>query len=245
MANMYKNLKREISSKLYYRVKPPNLRGYYGQFAEDAALQTYFINRRWDETKEYEVKGEGFYVDIGAFSPVLISNSYWFYQHGWGGINVEPFPDVLKQFNELRPRDINVSGAIGGKNGLQKYYSWGNSNLNTFSLEKVKEYISDGKATREPAVIDIEMVRMETLFERYLPFDQPIDFISVDVEGMDLEVLSSNNWEKYRPELVVVELDRFNIDEVIQSELYRFMLEVDYKLFYWLSPSIIFADVHK
>lgn len=227
---------------LYNRVKPPNLRGYYGQFGEDAALQSFFISRAWDEKKEYEVKTGGFYVDIGAFSPVLISNTYWFYQHGWRGLNVEPFPDVIKRFNEVRPNDINISCAIGSKDALQKYYCWGNSNLNTFSLEKVEEYMRTGKVEEEPVVIDIEMVRLETLFEKYLPKGQSIDFISIDVEGMDLEVLSSNNWTKYRPKLVVAELDTKYIKDVISSSLFYFMLKNGYKLSYWLSPSLIFED---
>lgn len=242
MESLYKNLRKAISTKLYNRIKPPNLRGYYGQFCEDAALQTFFINLSWNETNIYEVKNEGFYVDIGAFSPVLISNTYWFYQHGWRGINVEPFPEVIEKFNHLRPRDINVSCAIGSKDEWQKYYSWGNSNLNTFSLKKVEEYISNGKVKEQPIIIDIEMIRLETLLDKNLPDGQSIDFISVDVEGMDLEVLSSNNWIKYRPKLVVAELDDVSIDTVTQSPLYRFMLEKGYKLFYWLSPSIIFAD---
>ncbi len=241
----FANLKKVILAKLYNRVKPPNLRGYYGQFGEDTALQTYFISKSWNETKEYEVKTTGFYVDIGAFSPIHISNTYWFYQHGWRGINVEPFPAVIQKFDKERPRDINISAAVGEEEGLHKYYSWGNSNMNTFSAEKADLYIREGKVTGQPSILEIEMIRMETLLDRHLLPGMNIDFLSVDVEGMDLEVLTSNNWEKYRPELVVAELDCTGIDEVIRSELYYFMLGKGYTLYYWLNPSIIFANARK
>ncbi len=230
---------------MYDRVKPPNLRGYYGQFAEDAAIQTYFINKAWDESKTYEVKTEGFYVDIGAYSPIQMSNTYWFYQHGWRGINVEPFPEVIKKFNELRPLDRNVSCAIGTKTGSNKYYSWGNSGLNTFSEKKVEEYTRKGMVTGKPAVSDIEVIRMETLFDQYLPAGTPIDFISVDVEGMDLDVLNSNNWDKYRPELVAVELDTVNIEDLLLSDLYTFMNNKGYDLYFSLAPAIIFIDARR
>jgi FkbM family methyltransferase len=245
MKSAFLKLKKRLISTIYNRVKPPNIRGYYGQFGEDTAIQTYFISKMWNETKNYEVKSTGFYVDIGAFSPILISNTYWFYQHGWQGINVEPFPSVIKNFNELRPRDINVSAAIGNKVGAQQYFTWGNSNLNTFSDEKAAEYIREGKVSGNPDMLEVEMISMETLFDRHLPRGRKIDFLSVDVEGMDLEVLSSNNWKKYRPELVAVELDPTDINEVVQSVLYAYMLENGYKLFYWMSPAIIFVNVRK
>jgi FkbM family methyltransferase len=242
MANTFSNLKKRIAKKIYERVKPPNLRGYYSQFGEDTALQTYFINKLWDETREYEVKQNGFYVDIGAFSPIIISNTYWFYQHGWRGINVEPFPEVIKKFDKERPRDINVSVAIGLSPGLHKYYSWGHSNMNTFSAEQAASYMREGKVAGEPAVFEIEVIRMDTFLDRYLPANVEIDFLSVDVEGMDLEVLSSNDWEKYRPELVAVELHYADISEVISSDLYCLMLAMGYRLYYWLSPALIFVD---
>jgi len=66
----------------------------------------------------------------------------------------------------------------------------------------------------------------------------------VDVEGMDLDVLSSNDWRKYRPRLVSVELDCMNINDVIHSDLYSFMLSKGYELYYWLNPAVIFVDKH-
>jgi FkbM family methyltransferase len=245
MKDVYESMKKKLMLKVYNRVKPSNLRSYYGQFGEDTALQTYFIGKMWNETSEYEVKTEGFYVDIGAFSPILISNTYWFYQHGWRGINVEPFPEVIAKFNALRPRDINISCAMGYKSGIDKYYSWGNSNLNTFSMEKVNDYLSRGLAKEKPTVLEIEMMKLEELFDRHLPKGQKIDFISIDVEGLDLDVLKSNNWGKYRPELVVVELDAGNIEEVINSQLYDYMIGNDFKLYYWLSPALIFVNALK
>jgi len=240
----YKRRKKNLINRIYDRVKPPNMRGYYGQFAEDAALQTYFIDKMWAATGNWEVKNNGFYVDIGAYSPVLISNTYWFYQHGWRGINVEPFPDIINKFNTERPQDINVSLAIGSRAGLNKYYSWGNSSMNTFSADKVASYIRDGKVSGEPTILEIEMIKLETLLDRHLPDGVLIDFITVDVEGMDLDVLSSNDWRKYRPRLVSVELDCMNINDVIHSDLYSFMLSKGYELYYWLNPAVIFVDKH-
>ena len=120
--SFYKIAKSKLLNKIRERVKPPNLKTYYGQFGEDAAIQTYFINKSWDDNRSIDIKSDGFYVDIGAFSPILISNTYWFYEYGWSGINVEPFPSVINQFKLVRPRDINLSIAIGEKEGIQNLY---------------------------------------------------------------------------------------------------------------------------
>jgi len=66
--------------------------------------------------------------------------------------------------------------------------------------------------------------------------------LSVDVEGRDLDVLMSNDWARYRPELVIAESLDVPLQQVLGTELYRFLLEQDYELIAWVQPSLLFRD---
>lgn len=148
-------------------------------------------------------KMNGFYVDVGAFHPTLFSNTYFFYLNGWRGINVEARSGSKKLFDKVRPRDTNLEVGVSRERGEMTYYFIAeNSPMNSFSpdflkqiemLEHVKEQIS------------IPTLPLAEVLERHLPKGQTIDFMNVDVEGHDLEVLESNDWQRFRPKVIVVE----------------------------------------
>jgi FkbM family methyltransferase len=148
-------------------------------------------------------KMNGFYVDVGAFHPTLFSNTYFFYLNGWRGINVEARPGSKVLFDKVRPHDTNLEVGVSRARGEMTYYFIAeNSPMNSFSpdflkqiemLEHVKEKIS------------IPTLPLAELLERHLPQGQTIDFMNVDVEGHDLEVLESNDWKRFRPKVIVVE----------------------------------------
>ena len=90
-----------------------------------------------------------------------------------------------------------------------------------------------------------EIVRVKTLpfsaiLEKYLPSNTEIDFFSIDVEGYELSVLKSNDWKRFRPRVIVTEIFKNNIDDILHSELYLFLKNKSYKLMCWLTPSLIF-----
>ena len=70
----------------------------YSDCAEDRILYYLFKNK----------KEKGFYIDIGAYKPVTVSNTYFFYQIGWRGINIDAFPESMKEFDLVRKEDIAV-----------------------------------------------------------------------------------------------------------------------------------------
>jgi len=155
-------------------------------------------------------KLNGFYVDVGAFHPTLFSNTYFFYLNGWSGINIEARPGSKALFDKVRPRDANLETGISRERGSLTYYFIGeNSPMNSFSPDFLKqiEMLDHVKSK-----ISIPTVPLAEILERHLPKGQVIDFLNVDVEGHDLEVLESNDWSRFRPRVVVVE------DEALDPE---------------------------
>lgn len=146
----------------------------------------------------------GFYVDVGAHDPWRFSNTCFFYHRGWQGINIDPRPGVKAVFDRERPRDINLEVAIAGKPGTLTYHCFDEPLLNGFDRDLSAARHADGKhrivGTRQVAALPLAAI-----LEQHLPDSRRIDFLSVDVEGMDLEVLNSNDWAKFHPTFVLAE----------------------------------------
>lgn len=206
---------------------------FYSQFGEDGVLFGYFRSREYSKTRNLSSIGNGFFVDIGAHHPYMISNTWFFYQSGWRGINVEPTPGAISEFEKIRPDDINLEMAIAQENGVSELISYGRDVKNTLQQESVDE-------TRDYARITVKTRTLESLLDEFLPNSKDIDLLSVDVEGFDLVVLRSNNWSKYRPEIIVVEDHVRSIKDLMNGEIFQYMNSVDYELYSWVRPSLIF-----
>ncbi len=169
----------------------------YSQFGEDLLLQG-FLGEKW--CWNYK----GFWVDIGAHHPKRLSNTKIYSDVGWRGINVDASCEAIKAFERERPRDINVNVGIGKTAGTLDYYRMSASPMNTFSKAFAEKAIEGGVKLRE--TVKIPVMTLKDLLDRYLPKGQAIDFLSIDCEGLDLEILESNDWNLYQPEYVLIEI---------------------------------------
>ena len=202
----------------------------YSQEGEDLLL-----------AKLFGQKMKGFFVDVGAHHPKKYSNTYLFYKRGWRGINIDPLPGIMKEFEKERPGDINLELGISDTPGKLVYYMFQEPALNTFSKE-----VADGRVREKEGVVDstkeIEVKKLEDVLNEKLSPGQKIDLLSIDVEGFDLQVLYSNNWQKYRPYVVIVECLGFAIEDLLKSEVYGFMKKNEYSFFAKTVGSVFFID---
>lgn len=218
-----------------------SMHGFCGQFAEDACLFSYFASKSYFRTKSLDDIGQGFYVDVGAYHPLYISNTRIFYERGWRGINIDPSFAVIGSFNKHRPLDQNVNCAISNKEESTTFFNFGNPSVfSTIDAAMAEQYTKH--LGRPPTIEVVEARRLSSLLDELLPKGVPISFLSVDAEGHDLEVLKSNDWERHRPELVVVEFHSHEFNEIGNSEIHAFMTNMHYKVRFWSPPSIIFID---
>jgi len=203
----------------------------WSQEAEDLVLDKYFARRR-----------NGFYVDVGAHHPVRFSNTRLFYLRGWRGINIDAMPDSMKAFEHTRSRDINLNIGIASTAGELEYFCYDEPALNGFV--RGQDTIETKQARGAYRLLRTEIVPVEPLacvLERHLPTGQTIDFLSVDAEGLDFEVLRSNDWDRFRPECVVVELDGLRLEEALQDECVAFLQALEYRLYARTGKSAIFC----
>jgi FkbM family methyltransferase len=192
---------------------------YFSQDGEDMILNAFY------ETK-FDYKG--FYVDIGAHHPFRFSNTAFFYLKGWTGINVEPTPSLFEDFVKFRERDINLNFGISDVNSTLTFYEFDEPALNSFDekLSKTRDAETNYNIISEK---QIPVCSMAEILDKYLPENQKIDFFTIDVEGLDFKVLKSNNWNKYRPNFILVE-DSLNFNASEADIIYKYLAELKYKM---------------
>jgi FkbM family methyltransferase len=160
-----------------------NRKYYFGQDGEDVLLRTFCYTGK---------NHKGFYVDIGAFDPIEASNTQWFYERGWNGINIDANPCSIMLFNKKRKRDINIESGVSDKYGVMEYYYWGeDSSMNTFNDELYKKWTNEGRRVKEIKKIEVQPIN--NILEKYLPDGKHIDFIDLDIEGFEMKVLKTFN----------------------------------------------------
>jgi len=208
-----------------------------------------WVNYSWSQEGEdrilcriFEQQSVGFYIDVGAHHPKRFSNTYFFYKRGWRGINIDAMPGSMKNFEKLRPRDINLEYGIGTFNGKLDYYIFNEPALNSFSKELSKERNNENSSYKINEIVKVEILPLSVILDHQLPEKQIIDFMSIDVEGLDYEVLISNDWSKYRPKYVLTEILGSSLHEIEQSQIGKFMKQVGYFLYAKCIHTVIFKE---
>lgn len=195
----------------------------FSQVGEDIILNYLFISRGIARPT---------YLDVGASEPVAGSNTYFFYHRGSTGVCIEPDPELYRKIRQIRPRDICLNIGIGLTETSEapfyvfasKYKGW-----NTFSKEEAEVRKNSGhpydKVLKMP-LKNINDIIKETLGEAP-------DILSIDVEGLDLEILQSLNFNTYCPKVLVVETIRFgdSVEASKQQNIINFVCSKGYTVY--------------
>ena len=187
----------------------------------------------------FDLRNTGFYVDVGAHHPKRFSNTYALYKRGWRGINIDPNPGVKEMFNAVRPGDVFVEAAVLSAEGAHDFYVLNEPALNTFSKALADEYQQAGYKLAE--VRPIRTRKLSSVLDE-CKVEQPIDLMSIDVEGHELDVLQSNDWARYRPRVLLVEILEFDLSRPDSNAVHNFVLERGYVLFAKTYNTVFYKD---
>jgi FkbM family methyltransferase len=167
------------------------------------------------------------YLDIGAHDPFNISNTALLYQRGCRGINVEANPTLIKAFHTQRPEDVSLNVGVAATPGTMTFYMFDDrSGINTFSSQQVS-LIERGTDFRVKKTIEVSVMTVSQILEKHWPNGFP-DLLSLDVEGLDLEVLKSIEYDRSAPKLICVEANSAKIG----AEITDFAETKGYSLFF-------------
>ena len=222
---MFPNLfeKIHILQNLYLKNKCFLKKKSYSMDGEDIEIFNYFKNKK-----------NGFYVDVGAYHPIERNNTMLLYLNGWEGINIDISTFSIKLFNHLRTRDLNLNLAISKKEGMVDMYF--QKKLSQLSTIKKQHAYKSFQGNIKKKLIDSKT--LDSVLDRSKFKDKKIDFLDIDVEGADIDVLESLDFNRYSPELICVEVIEKNNDE---SQIFKFLKKRGYQKIW----SGVFSHVFK
>ena len=178
----------------------------------------------------------GFYIDIGAHHPVRFSNTLNLYQKGWTGINIEPNHETIEIFKKMRSRDVNLNIAVSTKKNKCNYYKFKDPALNTTDIKICRMRERQGYSCIEKSIVQTKTLNQILLQN----CKKNIDLLKIDVEGKELDVLKSNNWERFIPNVIICELINVNLEKLSKNKVYKFLKSKNYLLYCKLLQNAIF-----
>ena len=206
-----------IKHKFFFKKKS------YAMDNEDTTVLNYFKDKK-----------NGFYVDVGCYHPIHRNNTYLLHKQDWKGINIDTSEFSIDLFNHARPKDLNYHCAISNKNEVIKlFYQKELSQLSTTESDQAKTVFQGNIKEKE-----IQAFTLDEILNRDKYKNTKIDFLDIDVEGADLKVLEGLSFDKFKPELVCVEI---HAKEIKQSDVYKFMANKNYELLW----SGVFSHIFK
>lgn len=206
---------------------------FYSQHGEDCLLWQFF-----------EQKSRGYYVDVGAFDGVHLSNTYTFELAGWSGLCVEPLPDMFARCQQHRPGAacVNMACIADATQTQVTFYVEALGLLSGVQPDREadvqRRYERRGLHFEGFQTISVQACTLTSLLDAYVPNGTSIDFISIDVEGTELDVLRGLDFTRYRPRLFILEANT----SAQREALLAFMQDVGYVPVRRLGVNIIFAQ---
>ena len=190
---------------------------------EDTVVLNYFKDKK-----------NGFYVDVSCYHPVHRNNTYLLHMQNWSGVNIDKSKFSINLFNFMRPKDLNYNCAISDKNeNIKLFYQKELSQLSTTEKSQA-ESVFQGNIKEK----DIQAFTLDEILSKGRYNNSIIDFLDVDVEGVDLKVLKGLSFDKFKPKLVCIEIHE---NEIKKSDIYNFLIHKNYELLW----SGVFSHIFK
>jgi FkbM family methyltransferase len=185
---------------------------------------------------------DGYYVDVGAYHPRRFSNTAYMHSRGWRGINVDANPDAIALFEKERPDDVNVCVGVGDTEGEFEFHRFNEPGLNTFDAERAAMIDAENDEYDLLEVVPVKVRRLQDILGENLPADQVVDLMSLDVEGRDLEALRSNDWERFRPRYLMVEVFERDVSALPGDPIFEFVAAQGYVCIGKTPRTAVFED---
>lgn len=162
----------------------------YAQNNEDVLLNRCFASQ-----------DTGFYVDVGAWHPLNDSVTKMFYDRGWHGINIEPTDENFALLQAERPRDINLNCLVGKEAGSATFHAIKGTGLSTTGTNIAAQHGARGFEVQDQLC---SVRTLQGILQQHAS-DRIIDFLKIDVEGMEEDVIRGMDWQQFRPRVLVIE----------------------------------------
>ena len=165
------------------------------------------------------------YVDVGGYDAIDTSVTYLLYLRGWRGVIFDPSQSTLRSFKKWRKRDSFVNAVVGDEDGIDVEFYIPKRSLGDKSSTNTK--YPDTQRLEEFNKVIFRQVNLNQELRRQ--GIQKIDFLNIDVEGAELEILKSLDFEFFKPSVIAVEIHGNNLEECLITDEARLILERGYQ----------------
>ncbi len=223
-SNLFENL--HILQNIYVKNNFFFKKKSYSMDKEDLVIEEYFKN-----------KNKGVYIDVGCYHPLQRNNTMLLYQKGWRGINIDISDFSIKLFKFLRPDDFNLNVAVSNKEGeIDMFFQKKLSQLSTIKENSAKKAFQGNILNQKILSRKLTSILDESKYK-----DKKINFLNIDAEGADFEVLQSLDFNKYSPELICIEVIEKDLES---SDVFNFLYKNRYKKIWSGVFSHIFKKIY-
>jgi len=187
-------------------------------------------------------RAKGFYVDIGCNHPIRNNNTYLLYKKGWRGLNIDLSKLNIDLFKIIRPDDKNICEIISNKEGKVNVYI-PNNNPSSYESSINKEFANKlalKKNYKHKRIIK-KALNWNAIIKKYNIKINKIDFLKIDVEGIDLDILKSINIKKYKVKVIMIETPNFDVK--IKKKVNKYLKKLKYKKIYSNILNSIFVKI--
>ena len=208
---------------LYYNIYIRNFKFFFrtSQFGEDKKI-----------IKLFDKNKKGTYVDVGCFHPTRQNNTYLMYKLGWSGVNIDLNPLTIELFKVARPNDINICAAVSNSNGVKNlFFDHDLSSLNTISKNHTL-YIEKAFGKKDLKKKKIKTTTLDNLLKKEKI--SKIDFMNIDIEGHELEVLKTFNFKHFDIRVICIEIVNYDYYsksiKINKNEIFKLLKKNNYTL---------------
>ncbi len=185
----------------------------YSQFGEDMLVS------------QLLPQATGFYVDCGAHDPWRYSNTALLHQRGWTGLNIDADDEAVARFHIGRSGDINVHCGVSDKPGVLSFARFADGAVNTFDPAMTRQQTPGFGA---PVMSQVPVETLGELLHRHVPQGVAVDYLNIDCEGLDFQVLAGNDWSRFVPKVITVEISALNLLHASSNPAVALLVERGY-----------------
>ena len=189
--------------------------------------------------KYFKKVDKGFYVDVGAYHPFFWSNTQLLFESNWEGINIDINPASIEIFNDARPNDCNINVAVSNRN--KKYVNYYTKNIINAQSTTIMDSAQTAFIKKDFDIRKAKCRKLNDIISKTKFKNRKIDFLNIDTEKSEVDVLKSLNLNKYKPKLICVEIHLENKNQLKLHSTYRFLKRKKYKLIWQEKFSFIFV----
>ena len=196
----------------------------------------------------FKNQSHGFYIDVGCQHPVMNNNTYLLYKKGWNGINIDLDKKNIDLFSFYRKRDLNINVAISSREDERDLFFYHDKS----AINTLEKSVANYQKAQVKKIKKVKTKTLNSIIENSKFNNLTIDFVSIDVEGHELDVIKGFDLKKYKPKVVIIEfldlslkkleIKNLNIKNFLKSEIYQYMIDKNYTLVNLIHSDLVFVN---